>query len=95
MKDIQLYLHAAEADSYQSRRALLALADLKGFLLLCGVVSVLPRAHLQVQNARHGVPPRQVFQKDELCGKKLRRQNKSAQKCIKFHITLLFLNVVT
>lgn len=73
------YLHAAEADSYQSGRALLALADLESLLLLCSIVSVLPRAHLQVQNARHRLPPGQVFQKEEFCGKKLRHQNKSVR----------------
>lgn len=43
-----LYLHAGQADPNRGCGALLALADLPGFLFLSRIVSVLLRAHLQV-----------------------------------------------
>lgn len=62
------HLHSAEPHPDGGRRALLTLADLIGLLLLGRVVTVLPGPHLQVQDAGHGVAPRQVLQEDEFCG---------------------------
>lgn len=62
------HLHATETDPDAGRRALLALADLHGFFFLGRVVTVLPCAHLQIQNARHCVTPCQVLQQDKLWG---------------------------
>lgn len=47
----RLYLHPTHTHAQSGRRALLALLHLTGGLLLGRVVAVLPRAHLQVQDA--------------------------------------------
>lgn len=61
---------------------MLTLADLHGLLLLGGVISVLLRAHLQVQHAWHPVPPRQILQQDEFWGTESRKPNTSSEKRI-------------
>lgn len=60
------YLHAAQSHSQRGRRALFALLHLPGGLLLRGVVSVLPGAHLQVQDAGVGEVVDDVLQQQEL-----------------------------
>lgn len=60
------YLHATQSDSQRRRRALFAFLHLPGRLLLRGVVSVLPGAHLQVQDAGVGEVVNNVLQQQEL-----------------------------
>lgn len=62
----RLYLHATDPHAQRCRGALLTLLDVPGFLLLRGIIPVLPSAHLQVQDAGVAVLGHHVLQQEKL-----------------------------
>lgn len=59
------HLHATDAYSQAGRGALRTLLHVTGLLLLCCIISVLPRPHLQIQDAGQLVLRHHVLQQQE------------------------------